>query len=215
MTMVSVRNIASAGCLAGLMLCGGCFSAPAVDNSSLGMLSPVIAQAKSISQDSIVKNGVFTISAGDYIRSLNENYGRITDCDLSADYGLTSNGVTMKLTIEDRSGEVASGSFYDANDKAIALYNLGRPSCYSSLTVFFDDYDDKVGDYIGETMMTVILTSDPALSDEDMQSLCEEWLDSAVADGDGLMASVSKNGITYTLAAWDGGEVWAIDVKAG
>ena len=171
--------------------------------------------AKSISQDSIVKNGVFTISAGDYIRSLNEYYGRITDCDLSADYGLTSNGVTMKLTIEDRSGGVASGSFYDANDKAIALYNLGRPSCYSSLTIFFDDYDDKVGDYIGETMMAVILTSDPALSDEDMQSLCEEWLDSAVADGDGLMASVSKNGITYTLAAWDGGEVWAIDVKAG
>ena len=179
------------------------------------MLSPVIAQAKSISQDSIVKNGVFTISAGDYIRSLNENYGRITDCDLSADYGLTSNGVTMKLTIEDRSGEVASGSFYDADDKAIALYNLGRPSCYSSLTIFFDDYDDKVGDYIGETMVAVILTSDPTLSDEDMQSLCEEWLDSAAADGDGLMASVSKNGITYTLAAWDGGEVWAIDVKAG
>ena len=134
---------------------------------------------------------------------------------MSADYGLTSNGVTMKLTIEDRSGEVASGSFYDANDKAIALYNLGRPSCYSSLTIFFDDYDDKVGDYIEETMVAVILTSDPTLSDEDMQSLCEERLDSAAADGDGLMASVSKNGITYTLAAWDGGEVWAIDVKAG
>ena len=206
----------TAGCLAGLMLCGAMATMPVgiQDEAVDGLTAPSVAWAKgSTTKTSIVKNGTFTISASDFVDRMDAGFKEIDalteDCNLKASGTKSYDDKTFDMDIKKGSKLVGFARFSkDKGDSEVsyAQRNISNGS-FSRVTISI--FDTAETSDIGYITLAATMAADPTLTLSDAVELMTDCLESIDVFED--YGGAVKNGITYLLARTSTGCLFAID----
>ena len=173
-----------------------------------------VLDSKEENVTSFVENGKFILSPSDFNDRLSFELLCIKDCKLSSKLE-TGSGSTLALNVyRSSSKKIAAAGFMSESSKATADDLLTTSSktkgkTFANVVFFFTKGADS--QYAAETLYAVIQAADPLLSEDsskakEIGSSCAEQLTSS-----NTSASVTENGITYTLAYSD--NEWVIGMR--
>ncbi len=206
----------TAGCLAGLMLCGAMATMPAGIQSEAadGLTTPNVAWAKGgTTKTSIVKNGMFTISASDFVDRMDAGFKEIDaltdECDLKASGTKSYDDKTFDMDIKKGSKLVGFARFSkDKGDSEVsyAQRNTGSSS-FSRVTISI--FDTVESSDLAHITLAATMAADPTLTLPDAVEVITDCVESIDVFED--YGGAVKNGITYLLVPTPSGYLFAID----
>ena len=208
-------HAATAGCLAGLMLCGAMAAMPTEiqSNTTNGLASPSVAWAKtSTSKSSIVKNGMFTISASDFVDRMDSGFKDINastgECNLKASGTKSFDDTTFDMDIRRGSKLIGFARFSkDEGDSEVSYMQRNASNSFSRVAINLSDTADT-SDVVCLTLAAV-MAADPTLTLSDAIDVMTECLESVDVFED--YGGTKNNGIIYMLMPTSSGCLFVID----
>ena len=191
-----------AGCLAGLVLCGAMMVVPASPSNQWPQLAPDTAMAKTSTTTSIVKNGMFTISASDYQKRLDDAYYLVYKKGNGSHYTTIQkedeDEGTLDVYVKKGSKALCYAEFTTANKDNywVDYSDRNKSGTFNEVFFFFGNGNDTE-ECVAHTSVAAIMASDPSISYSEAYDMAYD-LASDYSDS-GTIGSVKKNGIEYML----------------
>ncbi len=223
MSLSITRKSIAAGCLAGLMLCGTGLIAPVSGNFDASVLAPVIAQAKSSSTASTIKNGEFSMSYSEFVDNLNTAFksSQLTEfAELEA--VVFSSGSELRIDIMRGTKIIGYAKLYDDNDNELSKKQASKG--FDDATFFIPMEDDDSTTYGTVIMYAAFYATNPELAPRGVERLGSSGVNDivsaltdsveVVSESPAIMGGgVSYQGIKYTLLLADDTFVAGVEVK--
>ena len=219
---ITKKNIA-AGCLASLMLCGTGLIAPISGSFDASVLAPVIAQAKSSSTASTIKNGEFSVSYTEFVDNLNTAFksSQLTEfAELKA--VVSSSSSELRIDIMRGTKTIGYATLYDDNDNELDKKQASKG--FDDVTFFIPMGDDDSVAYGTVVMYAAFYATNPELAPRGVERIGSSAVNdivSALTDSVEVVSEsptimgggVNYQGIKYTLLLMDDMFVVGVEVK--
>lgn len=212
-----------AGCLAGLMLCGAGLAAPISASFEANVLTPVIAQAKSSSTASTIKNGEFSMSYTELVDSLNVAFKSTQLTEFAELKAVVSSGSSgLRIDIMRGTKTIGYATLYDDNDNELDKKQASKG--FDDVTFFIPMDDDDSATYGTVVMYAAFYATNPELAPRGVERLGSSGVNDivsaltdnveVVSESPAIMGGgVSYQGIKYTLLLADDMFVVGVEVK--
>lgn len=204
------------GFLVGIALCGGAALSGADALATTAQDSSTSITQSNTSAKSIVKNGVFTISAKDYAGRMNTAY-KVVDALMNGNEEYTGykatlvksvNGTTLDMDIRKDSSFQAYAEFQSPDSDWIDYTERNKSKTFDTILFIFPSSTSSAGCF-ASTIMAAVMASDPTISTTQAGNIANALMDEF--DTTGEIGTVTKNSITYALMRSDNG-TWAFGV---
>lgn len=196
---------AKAGLAAALLLGGLGLTLPAQDVVGGGVAPVSVAQAKTSnlssygSSTSIVKNGVFAISASEYTDRVNAAFEALGQPDYKVSLTKGVDGKTLDMDIRYKSELVGFAEFC-WSDESNSWIGYGKRDSGKAFDYILAQWfsGDDMAEYGCYSIMALTMAADPSLDKYDAQTILNYLIDNAESIKDGYLGSSGhQNGIKY------------------
>lgn len=222
----NLRKAVVAGCLAGLVLCGGTAASSTEAIAATSQDNPLAAIAKGdASAEPLVKDGVFTISTKEFAERMDSAYFVISViatgthdgfAGYSADLIRGTDGSKLNLSITKDSELQGLAAFSrPGQDTGWVKYaDKNKTETFSSVTFAIPSATST--DCLSSTMMAAISASNPTISIEHAAEIAVGLLDGLQSNAlsGNFSYTVKENNIAYTLVFSDDEDAWGFMVSA-
>lgn len=205
------------------MLCGVGLAAPISGNFDASGLAPLIAQAKSSSTASTIKNGEFAMSYTEFVDNLNTAFksSQLTEfAELKA--VVSSSGSELRIDIMRGTKTIGYATLYDDNDNELDKKQASKGFDDATFFIPMDD-DDSVA-YGTVVMYAAFYATNPELAPRGVERLGSSAVNDIVGALTGSVETVSESpaimgggvsyqGVKYTLLLMDDMFVVGVEVK--